>query len=155
MRCPAINVVPAMPGNVVPRYSPGPLSRSEVSVPFTITKRAPMLGIEIFPIPVWSQRTNRTVFTDVRVPKVNLVGEPNQAWTYMGGALDFERATIGGYVGSLQRLLDGLIAYVRSTVIDGTRMSELPHVRAALSELAILAGFTVGSRVSVGAEGAA
>jgi 3-oxocholest-4-en-26-oyl-CoA dehydrogenase alpha subunit len=94
-------------------------------------------GIEIFPIAVWPQRTNRTVFTNVRVPKANLVGEPDQGWTYLGGALDFERATIGGYVGSLQRLMDGLVAYARDTVVDGTRLADLPHVRAALAELAI------------------
>jgi 3-oxocholest-4-en-26-oyl-CoA dehydrogenase alpha subunit len=94
-------------------------------------------GVEIFPIAVWSQRTNRTVFTNVRVPIQNLIGEPNLGWTYLGGALDFERATIGGYVGSLQRLLDGLVAYARNTVVDGTRLADVPHIRSALAELAI------------------
>jgi alkylation response protein AidB-like acyl-CoA dehydrogenase len=113
-------------------------------------------GIEIFPIAVWPQRTNRTVFTDVRVPRENLVGKPNEGWTYLGGALDFERATIGGYVGSLARLLDGLVAYARGNVVDGTRLADIPHVRTALAELALdielawLMGLEVATAIDAG-----
>ena len=113
-------------------------------------------GIEIFPIAVWPQRTNRTVFTNVRVPKENLVGSPNEGWTYLGGALDFERATIGGYVGSLQRLLDGLVAFTRDNVVDGRRLADIPHVRTALAELALdielawLMGLEVATAIDAG-----
>jgi len=95
-------------------------------------------GVSVHPIETWSGvRTNRVVFSDVRVPAESLVGEVDHGWTYIAGALDFERATIGGHVGSLRRLLDGLVRYASEHSRDGRPLSADPAVRAGLAELAL------------------
>jgi alkylation response protein AidB-like acyl-CoA dehydrogenase len=95
-------------------------------------------GVQVYPIETWSGvRTNRVVLTDVRVPGDSLVGEVDQGWTYITGALDFERATIGGHVGSLRKLVDGLVRYAGEQRRDGRLLREDPAVRSGLAELAL------------------
>jgi alkylation response protein AidB-like acyl-CoA dehydrogenase len=94
-------------------------------------------GIEISPLFTWSDvRTNQTFFTDVRVPKENLIGEVNMGWSYIVGALDNERAALGS-VGGLRRVLNQLIEECDSTTIDGERLSERPDVRRQIAELEV------------------
>jgi 3-oxocholest-4-en-26-oyl-CoA dehydrogenase alpha subunit len=72
-------------------------------------------GIEIRPLPTWSEhgRTNETFFTDVRVPRTNLIGEVDQGWRYITGALDLERLHLGQMIGEARRVLDEMISWAR------------------------------------------
>ena len=55
-------------------------------------------GVEARPIRQMSGNTNfsETFFTDVRVPKANLIGELNRGWDVAKYLLTFERTTMGG-----------------------------------------------------------
>ena len=55
-------------------------------------------GVEARPIRQLSGNTNfsETFFTDVRVPKANLIGELNRGWDVAKYLLTFERTTMGG-----------------------------------------------------------
>jgi acyl-CoA dehydrogenase len=55
-------------------------------------------GVEARPIRQLSGNTNfsETFFTDVRVPKANLIGEINRGWEVAKYLLTFERTTMGG-----------------------------------------------------------
>ncbi len=55
-------------------------------------------GVEARPIRQMSGNTNfsETFFTDVRVPKANLIGEVNRGWDVAKYLLTFERTTMGG-----------------------------------------------------------
>lgn len=94
-------------------------------------------GITVSPLWTWSdRRTNLTTFEDVRVPRENLIGQLNEGWKYIAGALDFERADIGArVVGCLRRLLDDMIDHARTTVRDGQVLITDPAVRAAFTEM--------------------
>ena len=70
-------------------------------------------GIEIRPLITWADfRTNETFFTDVRVPRTNLIGEVNRGWQYITGALDLERGALTN-AGDLRRAVDDLIELAR------------------------------------------
>jgi alkylation response protein AidB-like acyl-CoA dehydrogenase len=92
-------------------------------------------GIEIHPLITWSDfRTNQTFFTDVRVPKRNLIGEVNQGWYYITGALDLERGALTN-ASDLRREVDGLISFCRSHSLGEGRLGDNPDVRRRLAEL--------------------
>jgi alkylation response protein AidB-like acyl-CoA dehydrogenase len=92
-------------------------------------------GIEVSPLFTWGDvRTNQVYFTDVRVPREDLIGETNGGWKLVTGALDLERAAIGT-TGELRRNLDDLIEYVKSAVFDGVRLSDRADVRSVIVEL--------------------
>jgi alkylation response protein AidB-like acyl-CoA dehydrogenase len=59
-------------------------------------------GVEARPLKQLSGNTNfsETFFTDVRVPKANLVGELNRGWDVAKYLLTFERTTMGGSGGA-------------------------------------------------------
>ena len=73
-------------------------------------------------------------FTDVRVPREDLIGETNGGWKLVTGVLDLERAAIGT-TGELRRNLDDLVEYVKSVVFDGVRLSDRADVRSLIVEL--------------------
>lgn len=92
-------------------------------------------GIEIRPLVTWADfRTNQTYFTDVRVPKKNLIGELNKGWTYITGALDLERGALTSS-GDLRREVDDLLEVCRTTLLNGERLADRPAVRHMLAEL--------------------
>jgi alkylation response protein AidB-like acyl-CoA dehydrogenase len=92
-------------------------------------------GITVQPLYTWSNiRTNAVFFEDVRVPRDNLIGERGMGFYYAMMALDFERIAIGS-VGLLRRLLNELLAFVRSAKRDGRPLGEVPWVRRALADL--------------------
>ena len=92
-------------------------------------------GIEIHPLITWrDSRTNQTFFTNVRVPRTNLIGEVNKGWQYITGALDLERGAIM-YDGELRREVDNLIRFCKENSIDGARLAERADVRRRLAEL--------------------
>jgi alkylation response protein AidB-like acyl-CoA dehydrogenase len=92
-------------------------------------------GITVQPLYTWSNiRTNAVFFEDVRVPRDNLIGERGMGFYYAMMALDFERIAIGS-VGLLRRLLNELLAFVRTAKRDGRPLGEVPWVRRALADL--------------------
>jgi 3-oxocholest-4-en-26-oyl-CoA dehydrogenase alpha subunit len=70
-------------------------------------------GVTIRPLYAWSgYRTNETFFDNVRVPLGNLIGEANQGWTYITGALDLERGALNN-TGELRRAVIELLRLAR------------------------------------------
>jgi alkylation response protein AidB-like acyl-CoA dehydrogenase len=92
-------------------------------------------GIEVRPLITWGGfRTNHTFFTDVRVPKTNLIGEKDRGWQYITGALDMERGAIT-HAGDLRRGVDKVIAAARLTLSDGSRPIDNPDIRRKIAQL--------------------
>lgn len=60
-------------------------------------------GIEVRPIVLLDgdAEVNEVFFTDVRVPKENLVGQQDRGWTYAKYLLTYERTNIAGIGGSM------------------------------------------------------
>ena len=93
-------------------------------------------GITVDPIWTWGdERTNLIFFDEVRVPRENLIGEANQGWSYIVGALTLERVTASS-TGSLQRLFDETVDFAVRTVLDGAPIAARPEVQLRLAELA-------------------
>ena len=88
--------------------------------------------------PLWrmdSGRTNEVFFDNVRIPRQNLIGEPNRGWYHVAMALDFERVSIGSrYTGLLKRV-NKLIKFANETEADGAPLSRDHHVRARFAEI--------------------
>jgi alkylation response protein AidB-like acyl-CoA dehydrogenase len=76
---------------------------------------------------------NQVFFDNVRVPKVNLVGEKDQGWYVAVTLLDFERSGID-YSANARRLLDDLAQYARDTSRNGALLSNDQRVRNMLVE---------------------
>lgn len=92
-------------------------------------------GIEVQPLTCWNDyRTNQTFFTDVRVPRRNLIGEVNKGWRYITGALDLERGALAE-AGDIRRDLDDLIDVCRKGLVGGVRLIDKPDVQRRLAEL--------------------
>jgi alkylation response protein AidB-like acyl-CoA dehydrogenase len=92
-------------------------------------------GVEVHPLITWADyRTNETFFTDVRVPVTNLVGEVNNGWRYITGALDLERGALTN-AGDLRRAVDDLIGLAGKPLPDGRRPADSESVRSLLAEL--------------------
>ncbi len=81
-------------------------------------------------------RHSEVFFDTVRVPRSSLVGEEDRGWYHLVTALDFERSGFL-YYGEAQRLLDDLLAYCRSTNVDGRPLTEQPDVRRKLAQMRI------------------
>ena len=85
-------------------------------------------GVEIRPLVnmAGAHEFNEVFFSDVRVPRTNLVGELNRGW-YVGMAtLDFERSAIGSSAAA-RRNLEDLVTVLASTgrPLDATQRLEL------------------------------
>jgi alkylation response protein AidB-like acyl-CoA dehydrogenase len=88
--------------------------------------------------PLWrmdSGRTNEVFFDNVRIPRQNLIGEPNRGWYHVAMALDFERVSIGSRYTGLMRRLNKLVAYANKTEVDGEPLSRDPHFRTRFAEI--------------------
>src|SRR5581483_9631046 len=108
-------------------------------------------GIEIRPLYAWSgYRTNEVFFSDVRVPATNLIGELNQGWAYITGALDLERGALTN-AGDLHRALSDLVALACQPRRDGTVPADNASFRRRLAraeadgEVALLMGYEASS----------
>ena len=92
-------------------------------------------GVTIRPLIAWSgYRTNEVFFDNVRVPATNLVGEVNQGWRYITGALDLERGALTN-AGDLRRAVDELLALARERREDGRVPIKDAEVRRQLARL--------------------
>ena len=78
--------------------------------------------------------TNATFYDDVRVPAANLVGAENGGWKIITGQLNHERISLLT-VGRLQRLLEDVTAWARTTEIDGRPVAEIAWVQQNLARV--------------------
>ncbi|MCV7400816.1 acyl-CoA dehydrogenase family protein [Mycobacterium fragae] len=113
-------------------------------------------GITIRPLYAWSgYRTNEVFFDEVRVPVGNLIGEVNQGWTYITGALDLERGALTN-AGDLRRALDELTELAARPGRDGTVPLRSASFRRRLAqaeadvEAAVLMGYEAASLLDSG-----
>ena len=113
-------------------------------------------GVEIRPLITWPDfRTNEAFFTDVRVPETNLIGEVNQGWRYITGALDLERGALTN-AGDLRRAVDELAQVARLPLPDGRRPADDPQVCRSIArldaevEIAVLMGLEASSQLAEG-----
>ena len=92
-------------------------------------------GVTVSPIKTFDGddgEINEILFTDVRVPKENLVGEEGKGWTYAKFLLSHERTGIGA-VGRTKRWLDQVKEIARTERSDGRPLIEEPSFRAKLA----------------------
>jgi alkylation response protein AidB-like acyl-CoA dehydrogenase len=113
-------------------------------------------GITIRPLYAWSgYRTNEVFFDEVRVPVGNLIGEVNQGWTYITGALDLERGALTN-AGDMRRALDELIELAGRPGRDGAVPLHTVSFRRRLAqaeadvEAAMLMGYQAASLLDSG-----
>jgi alkylation response protein AidB-like acyl-CoA dehydrogenase len=113
-------------------------------------------GVEVRPLITWADyRTNETFFTDVRVPRTNLIGQLNEGWQYITGALSLERGALTN-AGDFRRHIEELKELVRVPLADGTRPVDNAEVRREIAQLdadveaAVLMGLEAASLLEVG-----
>ena len=73
-------------------------------------------------------------FDQVRVPPADRIGEANQGWYYIMGAIDFERAALGN-PGMAAKAFDRLVSHCQRTPRNGKPLIEDPVVQYRLAEL--------------------
>jgi len=113
-------------------------------------------GVEIRPLIAWSgYRTNEAFFDDVRVPATNLIGEVNEGWRYITGALDLERGALTN-AGDLRRSVEDLVELARKPRADGRVPADDPVAVRRLAglvadvEAATLMGYEAASLLAEG-----
>ncbi|GAA0710816.1 acyl-CoA dehydrogenase family protein [Dactylosporangium roseum] len=90
-------------------------------------------GVAVRPLITWADyRTNITFFDNVRVPKRNLIGEPNKGWQYITGALTLERGALTSS-GDLRRVVDEFVAHCCRPDETGARLIDRPDVQRRLA----------------------
>jgi alkylation response protein AidB-like acyl-CoA dehydrogenase len=97
-------------------------------------------GIEVRPLRqiTGDAEFNEMYFTEVRVPRANLLGEVGGGWRVAMTTLMHERATLGvGLQVQLRIALDELRALSRMTLVDGLPRSADPLVRQRIAQLVI------------------
>jgi alkylation response protein AidB-like acyl-CoA dehydrogenase len=98
-------------------------------------------GVEIRRTPTLARHilgTNEVYLTDVVVPKTQLVGAPDQAWSVMLSNLELERVLMsGGYVGAAQSTLDEALAYAKQRFAFGRRIGDFQSVAHDLADLQV------------------
>ena len=123
---------------------------------FMVDTRSP--GVTITPLHTMGGfRTNVTFYDDVRVPKSCLIGEVNKGWSYINSQLAMERIGLVPH-SRMRRALEEMIAWAKSTTIDGRRVFDEPWVRERLADLTArtevlrLFNFRAASQIAQGIE---
>ena len=92
-------------------------------------------GVSIEPIWTMSgERTNMVYYDNVRVPRENLIGEPNQGFYYLAKALEFERMMV---TGDMRRYFNRLLNYLHETAHKADSPWKSPLVRQRVAQIAI------------------
>jgi alkylation response protein AidB-like acyl-CoA dehydrogenase len=93
-------------------------------------------GIEIRPLVdmTGAANFNETFFTDVRVPKQQIVGERGQGWLVANAILGHERDSLGNPNITLSRF-NALIDLLKTETIDGQRLIDHPIYRDRLMRI--------------------
>lgn len=123
---------------------------------FMVDTRLP--GITINPLHTMGGfRTNVTFYDNVRVPKSCLIGEENKGWSYINSQLAMERIGLVPH-SRMRRVLEDMIAWAKSTTIDGRRVFDEPWIQERLADLTAktevlrLFNFRAASLISQGVE---
>ena len=93
-------------------------------------------GIEVRPLVDMTgvANFNETFFTDVRVPKQQIVGERGQGWLVANAVLGHERDSLGNPNITLARF-NSLVDLMRTETIDGQRLIDHPTYRDRLMRI--------------------
>ncbi|MFI9719660.1 acyl-CoA dehydrogenase family protein [Streptomyces sp. NPDC052396] len=84
-----------------------------------------------------SQDTAELFFTDVRVPKENLLGERNGAFVHLMHHLPQERLSIAvAAIAAAEHLLEITTGYVKQREAFGRPLAKLQHIRFEIAEMA-------------------
>jgi alkylation response protein AidB-like acyl-CoA dehydrogenase len=84
-----------------------------------------------------AQDTAELIFTDVRVPAVNLIGELNQGFAHLMRMLPQERLSIAvGAIGAARSVFDLTLAYCKERTAFGQPIGSFQHNRFVLAEMA-------------------
>ena len=99
-----------------------------------VSMRAP--GIEVRPLRTMTGRAefNEVFFTDVRIPESQIVLGRGKGWHVANVTLKHERSMIGD-AGKLTQRLEQLVALLKSTEIDGTKLIAMAEYRDRLLRL--------------------
>ena len=95
-------------------------------------------GVSITPvISIGGDRRAEVSFSDVRVPKFNLIGQKNRGWYHLvaGGGMMLERTQPTTWYRT-KYALEEFIDFVKHARREGQPLSKVPAVRYALAELA-------------------
>jgi acyl-CoA dehydrogenase len=99
--------------------------------------------------PLWGMgdiRTNAVVLDDVRVPRANVIGSPNEGWAYLRTVLAFERLVSFG-PGTLRPILDDLAAWLPQHPESPYYQDPELHARLANVEVGVRAMDALTRRV--------
>jgi alkylation response protein AidB-like acyl-CoA dehydrogenase len=105
---------------------------------FLVPKDTP--GVELRKMPTLSRRMSGTYecfYTDVRVPRTNIVGRLHEGWEVLGAFLVQER--IGGaamYVGNARTALDDALRYAKDRRQFGQAIGSFQSINHALADAA-------------------
>ena len=93
-------------------------------------------GIEVRPLVDMTGHANfnETFFTDVRVPKHQIVGERGQGWQVANAILGHERETLAP-ANTAQTRVNALIELMKSETADGARLIDNPVYRDRLMKI--------------------
>src|SRR5690242_13262 len=93
-------------------------------------------GIEVRPLRTMTGRAefNEVFFTNVRVPKTQIVGQRGQGWFVANATLRYERGMLGD-PNQAQTRFKALVDLMRSEEVDGQRLMDHPVYRDRLLKL--------------------
>ncbi|MEL6474030.1 MAG: acyl-CoA dehydrogenase family protein [Pseudomonadota bacterium] len=93
-------------------------------------------GIEVRPLVDMTAAANfnEVFFTDVRVPRTSIVGQPGEGWSVANATLTHERGMLGDPNAAKARLL-AIAELMQSETLDGRRLIEDPVMRDRLVAL--------------------
>jgi alkylation response protein AidB-like acyl-CoA dehydrogenase len=79
--------------------------------------------------------TTEIFFTDARVPKGNILGEPGSGWAFINEHLEYERLSLAAsYVGNARTALDDTIAYTKGRTQFGRTLSSFQVLKHRMVE---------------------
>ena len=93
-------------------------------------------GIEIRPLVdmTGAANFNEVFFTDVRVPKGQIVGSRGEGWKVANTILKHERGSLAD-PNAMQHRLNGLIELMETETVDGQRVMDIPSFRDRLMKI--------------------
>jgi alkylation response protein AidB-like acyl-CoA dehydrogenase len=94
-------------------------------------------GVEVRPLRqiTGDPEFNEVFFTDVRVPRDSILGNPGDGWNVAMTTLLHERGTLGfSLTAALERVVNNLVKLARQPGPDGTRPADDPVVRDRIAQ---------------------
>jgi len=116
------------------RTDPGAPKHAGISC-FLVPMTAPGISVRPLVLMTGHHHFNEVFFTDVVVPRANLLGPLNQGWKVSTTTLMHERHAAGGRNQPAQ--VAALLALARTASLDGRPVRERPWLRQRLAQLAI------------------